>query len=370
MSNSIIQPEKSKFLRYLKAYLPFWQKKKIGFWGYFGQGDLGDDAAFLAGKDILAEDIFPISKRCFAFNPHSLRGLLIGGGAILKSKYPFIPRRLLMKAKWNFPVILFSAGVGCDYNEVFTNQAKDKIKRLCDLADYITVRDKISQEFLSNLGYQDAAILPHLELALQDSPQQLNFNKSGFTVGIVLTPHPEFDNRVFEKMVDVFSRFTDYLTDNHNRVIYLPFEKADSENTRESVVITEIIKRLNNKDRAEALRGNLQPQEMLYFIKNYCDMLVCMRLHSAVFSTNAGIPFFCISYNLMHQGFLGMLQAQDLGISIFEDFSLQTLIDKFEYVQGHYSQIKSKLTAKRDNLRNTIYSQAAHVKGILLKRAI
>jgi polysaccharide pyruvyl transferase WcaK-like protein len=171
-------------------------------------------------------------------------------------------------------------------------------------------------------------------------------------------------------MVDVFSRFTDYLTDNHNRVIYLPFEKADSENTRESVVITEIIKRLNNKDRAEALRGNLQPQEMLYFIKNYCDMLVCMRLHSAVFSTNAGIPFFCISYNLMHQGFLGMLQAQDLGISIFEDFSLQTLIDKFEYVQGHYSQIKSKLTAKRDNLRNTIYSQAAHVKGILLKRAI
>jgi len=267
-------------------------------------------------------------------------------------------------------VIIFSAGVGCDYNEVFTNQAKDKIKRLCSLADCVTVRDKISQEFLGDLGYHDAAILPHLELALEERPQQLNFKKKGFTVGIVLTPHPEFDNQVFGKMIEVFSRFTDYLTDNHNHVIYLPFEKADSENTRESVMINEIMKRLNNKDRVEVLGGDLQPQEMLYLIKNHCDIMVCMRLHSAVFSTNAGIPFFCISYNLMHQGFLGLLGAQDLGISIFEHFSLQALIDKFEYVQEYYNQIKSKLTGKRDNLRNIIYSQTAHIKGILLKRAI
>jgi len=365
MNDRVIKPKKSKFVRYIRSYLPFWQKKKIGFYGYFGHGDLGDDASFCVGKDLLDEDIIPISKRCYAFNPHILKGLLIGAGAVLKRSYPFIPRRLLMKDEWSFPVVLLSAGVGCDYNKEFTQEAKDKIKKLCHMCDYITVRDKISQEFLNNLGFDHVGIFPHLELVLKEKSRRFSFQKQGFTVGIVLTPHSEFDSRIFQKIIDVFSQFTDYLTDSGNNVIYLPFEKKISENTKEGEVIQEIMKRLRNKDRVRVLEGDIEPEEMLFAIRDYCDVMVCMRLHSAVFSTNAGIPFLCVSYNLMHQGFLEMLELLDLELSLYDDFSFNALRDKFQYILKNYSIIRARLVGKRDYLRGIIYKEVSHVRNIL-----
>ena len=371
MSDRVIRPTKSKFLRYLKSYLPFWKKKRIGFYGYFGHGDLGDDASFSVGRDLLGEDVIPMSKRCYAFNPHILKGLLIGGGAVLKGEYPFIPRRLLMRDEWSFPVILLSAGVGCDYNKEFTEQAKDKIRKLCHICDYITVRDKLSQEFLNNLGFNRVSILPHLELALEDKFKKFTFNKEGFTVGIALTPHPEFGSHIFEKMIYVFSQLTDYLTDNGNNVIYLPFEKSISENTKETVVIQEIIKRLRKKGQGKGkgkvrvLEGDIEPQEMLFAIRNYCDAMVCMRLHSAVFATNAGIPFFCVSYNLMHKGFLEMLELLDLELSIYSDFSFEALRDKFEYILKDYSLLAARLVEKKNDLRSIIYKEISNIRNIL-----
>ncbi|MFC1658190.1 polysaccharide pyruvyl transferase family protein [Candidatus Omnitrophota bacterium] len=365
MNDGAIRPQRSKFLRYAAAYLPFWQKKGIGLYGYFGHGDLGDDAAFYAGRSLLREPLLPISKRCHAFNPHMLKGLLIGGGAVLKSQCPFIPRRLLTKDKWNFPVVLFSAGVGCDYNQQFSKDAEDKIRKLCRICDYLSVRDKLSQQLLNRLGFSEVAILPHLELALEERPREFDFNKNNFTVGIVLTPHSDFAPETFEKIIDAFSQFTDYLTAQGNDVIFLPFEKQSSENTKESEVISAIIKRLKAKERVRVLEGDIEPQEMLFAIKKYCDMMVCMRLHGAVFSTNAGLPFLCLSYNLMHDGFLGMLDAGDLGMSLFNGFSFQALKNKFEYALENYESIKSRLIGKRDSLRSIIYNQITGIKKVL-----
>lgn len=362
MKDSVIKPEKSKLVRYLKSYLPFWRKKKIGFYGNFGHGDLGDDASFIVARDFLGKDVLPISKRCYAFNPHILKAFLIGGGGILRWESPYIPRRILTKKKWSFPVILFSAGINCDYNKEFTKETEDNIKRLCEACGYITVRDKISQRFLNDLGFGNVSILPDLELALREKPKRFNFNKERFTVGIVLTPHSEFTPPTLEKIIDIFIQFSNYLTDNDNNVIYFPFEKQSSENKKEIEIIQKIIKRLRNKDKVRVLEGDTEPQEMLFAIRNYCDVMVCMRLHSAILSTNAGIPFFCISYNLMHKGYLEMLDAQDLDISIFDKFSIEAVRDKFEYVLENYSSIKSKLIEKRDYLRKVINEEVSHIK--------
>lgn len=365
MSKQIIKPQKSKFLRYLKSYLPFWQRKKIGFYGNFGHGDLGDDASFIVARKLLNNSILPISKRCYAFNPHILRAFLIGGGGILRWESPYIPRRILTKKKWDFPVVLFSAGINCDYNKKFTEETKDKIKRLCNLCDYVTAKDKISQEFISSLGVSKIGILPDLELVLSEKSRGFNLEKEEFTVGIVLTPHSEFTPRIFEKMIDVFSQFTNYLTDRGNNVLFLPFEKGISENTKEKEFTQEIMRRLRNKNKVKILKEDLEPGEMLFAIKKYCNVMVCTRMHSAVFSTNAAIPFFCISYNLMHRGFLEMLNAQDLELSIFDNFSFESVKDKFEYVLKNYDSIKFKLIEKRDYLRGLIYKEVEFIKKIL-----
>ncbi len=361
----LLRPEKSKFFRYFKSYFPVWRKRKIGFYGCFGHGDLGDDTNFIVGRDLLGKDVLPVSKRCYAFNPRMLSALLIGGGGTLSRGAPYIPRRILTKEKWHFPVMLFSAGINCDYNQEFTQEAIDNIKKLCNICSYVTVRDKMSQRFLRDQGFDNVSILPHLELGLKEKSREFNFNKQGFTVGIVLTPHSAFDSHTFERIVDCFCQFTDYLTDSGKNVLFIPFERGLSECRKESELIQEIMKRVQNKSKVQSLGDDLEPEEVLFAIRKYCDVMVCTRLHSAVFSTNAGVPFICLSYNLMHRGFLEMLDASDLELSIFDNFSFSALRDKFEYMLSNYNAIRDKLVEKRDYLTEIICQQASHIRGIL-----
>ena len=69
----------------------------------------------------------------------------------------------------------------------FSSEARDKIKRLCSVCNYISVRDKISQEFINNLGFRNTTVMPDLELVLEESSKDFGFQKEGPTVGIVLT---------------------------------------------------------------------------------------------------------------------------------------------------------------------------------------
>jgi len=366
MECKLIKPQKSKILRYLKAFFPFWKKKGVGLYGYFGHGDLGDDASFFVARQLLGKDIFPISKRCNAFVPFNLKALLIGAGAVLKSGYPFIPRRILKEGKRGFPIVLFSAGLGCDYNEEFTSEAKSKIKKLCVICDYITVRDELSRSFLKGLGVdKDIHILPHLELMLKPRQKEPGFKKERFTVGIVLTPHSQFSSEMFQGIVDNFTRFSDYLTAKGYNVVYFPFEKDFSENTKEREILEAIMRKVKDKNRVKLLSGDMEADEALFIMKNYCDFMVCLRLHSAVLAVNAGLPFFCVTYNLMHKGFLEMLEMPELGSSIFDSFSLETLKEKFEYVLKDYEHFKAKLTEKRDFLRGLIKKEISKVRSVI-----
>lgn len=361
MSKAVIKPTRSKALRYLKSYALFWQKR-VGFYANFGHGDLGDDACFIAARDLLDKDILPFSKRSLAFNPHILRGLLIGGGAALRWDSPYIPRRIFGREKWNFPVILFSAGINQDYNKEFSAESLDKIKRLCAICDRLTVKDKLSQDFIEKLGFDRVGILPDLGLALEEKEKKFDFDKKRFTVGAVLTPHSEFTPGDFKKMVDIFCRFNDYLVGSDKDVVYLRFEQKDSENTREAQLIQEITKRTKDKDRVRVLNDVVTPKEMLYFMRNFCDAMVCTRLHSAVFSVNAGLPFLSVSYNFMHKGFLEMLDAEDLDMDMFNEFSFQSLKDKFDYIIKNHTALKSRLTEKRDYLRNLIDKEISYIR--------
>ncbi|MDD3296598.1 MAG: polysaccharide pyruvyl transferase family protein [Candidatus Omnitrophica bacterium] len=365
MDSLRIKPEKSKFLRYFKSYASLFSKERTGFYGNFGHGDIGDDAAFFAAAKLLDTSILALSKRCRAFNPGKLKALLIGGGGLLRWEAPYIPRRILLRDKWRFPVVLFSAGVNCDYGCEFRKDAKEKIKRLCEVCDYITVRDKVSQEFLKSLGVGKISILPDLELSLDGNPKTLEHDKKDSAVGIVLTPHSQFPAAVFDKMIKVFSQFSDYLADRGRNVLYIPFEASGSYDTKESEITKEVINNVKNKSRIGMLKPSSDPRELLFNIRSHCDFMVCTRLHSAVFAVNAGIPFFCVSYNLMHKGFLEMIDSPELELSIFEEFSFDNMVDKYEYVISNYKALEEKIINKKYGLSLLTENEIKKVKAII-----
>lgn len=365
MRGNIIRPIEIKILRYVKSYFASWGRKKIGFYGNFGHGDLGDDAAFMAAQQLLVEDIVPVSKRCYAFNPHMLKTLLIGGGGILRWEAPYLPRRIYTKKSWPFPLLLFSAGMNCDYNRSYTEEAKNKIVGLCKMCNYVSVRDNLSQRLLKQWGCGEGVLLPDLELALADKSKEGLFYKNRKTVGIVVSPHSEFTESTFVKLVNEFTKTTNYLIHKGFDVLYIPFEKRCSKNTKEGVIIKEIIKNVKGKSKVTVLGENDDPREVLFVIKKYCDVMLCTRLHSAVFAVNAGVPFVCVSYNIMHRGFLEMCGMDKYEVSIFEDFSFHKLEEIFELVLKNYALLRRKIVEKREYFKRLIYKEVDCVKKIM-----
>ncbi len=356
----------SQWIRYLRSYLISPLKKRIGFYGNFGHGDLGDDASFIAANELLGGQILPLSKRCYAFNPYILKCLLIGGGGILRWECPYLPKKVLSKKHWGFPILLLAAGINCDDNQKFSEEAKEQISQLCQRCCYISARDLQTKRFLESLRINNVHIFPDLELILRETPFPLNFQKKEFTIGIVLSSHSEFTDQQMNSLIEVFSQLTNHLLADNFQVLFLPFESMDSENSREQDLFQEIRKRVRAPQEIFFFNKSYSPQQMLFLIKNLCDGMICMRLHSAIFATNAGIPFLCLSYNTMHKAFMEMMGLSPWELSLFQQFSLERLLEKFHDLQEHLPQLKKLITQKREELRNQILYESSLIRSYLL----
>ena len=81
-----------------------------------------------------------------------------------------------------------------------------------------------------------------------------------------------------------------------------------------------------------------------------------------IFAVNAGLPFTCISYNVMHDGFLDMMKMQEHNISLFKDFTTDKLIERFEFVTKNIETIRTHISVQRDHLRREIEGEMSHLK--------
>ncbi len=70
--------------------------------------------------------------------------------------------------------------------------------------------------------------------------------------------------------------------------------------------------------------------------------VIGMRYHSNIFAAKAGIPFLCISYEHKMKGFMENLGLVDLTLDV-EEITSQRIIEKFDYIEHNYTQIKKLL---------------------------
>ncbi|MFC1809088.1 polysaccharide pyruvyl transferase family protein [Candidatus Omnitrophota bacterium] len=350
---------------YAKSFIPFWDRR-IGFYENFGHGDLGDDTAFEVAEQKINQPLLPLSKRCNAFVPYRLKGLLIGGRAVFRWESPYVPRRLFSRKRWPFPVVLLAAGVNRDFNVEISRETKNMLCSLVDRCDYLSVRDLMSQRFLSDLGIYNTAIVPDLELALKPVSWELPFSKEGPTVGITVSPHSAFKEKIIERLITSIVTFIDYVNQGDQNVVFFPFDQIGADSTREKDMIANICKRVKNPQRVKVLQQHVSPGEMLFAIKELCDRMICTRLHSVAMATNAHIPFVVISFNDMHKAFLEMVELKECEISLFDELSAEKLILKDEYVVSCYNKIQDQLKKRHYKLSQMIEKEFLTIKKVLL----
>lgn len=282
--------------------------------GYFGSGNLGDDAillGFLRGIDGLPYEVKAIGGSAERLmRNYGVRGmartdinhinraieecdaLVFPGGSIFQDvtsvRSAAYYANLVKAAKKNKKkVIMLAQGVG-PLNRWLGKKAASTA---FNMADMITVRDPQSIKTLRELGVAHspkvtgdcAFLLPEPELA-HDST---SFGVAGMkAIGISCRPWGKDKNKL---VINVFGELVRLLNSNGYVPVMMPLDDLD-----DSAVIQQIAKA--NGGKVPELKGITTPMQLQQRIMRM-EGVIAMRLHAGILATTVGVPPYMISYD-------------------------------------------------------------------------
>lgn len=312
--------------------------KKILLAGYYGFGNLGDEAILeMSIKQILQitnkenitvltsnvdetqrkYNIKAIDRNNIFSIINNLRKsymLVFGGGSLLqdvtskRSIYYYLWLIKLAKIM-NNKVIMLSQGIGPIINE----RNKKMTSKILNTVDCITVRDKESGIFLEDIGVNkkliflsadpvinlnkdnqsyeekkiyDKVVNDYYKTGLDENLKKINENDKSNSVKKVCFSLRNWKNsNVSSKISDVVLMLIEKGIECH----FIPFYyKEDME------LILDIEKKIGNK--AYYYKDKLSTDKAYDIIKNM-DVLVGVRLHSLIFAASSNVPFVAVSYD-------------------------------------------------------------------------
>lgn len=284
--------------------------KKILLAGYYGFGNLGDEAILeMAIKQILEitdrKNITVLSgdkevtsrkynvSTIDRYNVFSIinkltksDALVFGGGSLLQditSKrsiyyYLFLIRLAKMM---NNKVIMLSQGIGPIINE----NSKKAVKSTLGYVDYITVRDKHSKDFLENIGMDKNKIFlstdPVINLRAGENYVSKHTGKRKVCFSLRNWKNADVGRKI--------SQVAEKLIENNIECYFIPFYYNE-----DLELIDEVEKNIG--DKAVYYKERLTTGDAFDIIKGM-DVLVGVRLHSLIFAAAANVPFAAVSYD-------------------------------------------------------------------------
>lgn len=284
--------------------------KKILLAGYYGFGNLGDEAILeMAIKQILEitdrKNITVLSGNKEAtskkynvdtidrYNVFSIiykliksDALVFGGGSLLqditskRSIYYYLFLIRLAKLM-NNKVVMLSQGIGPIVNE----NSKKAVQNTLGLIDCITVRDKHSKEYLEGIGMDKEKIFlstdPVINLRAGENYTAKNSSKKKVCFSLRNWKNADVSERI--------SKLTEKLIENNIECYFIPFYYNE-----DLELIDEVEKNIGKK--AVYYKKKLTTNEAFDIIKGM-DILVGVRLHSLIFAASANVPFVAVSYD-------------------------------------------------------------------------
>lgn len=284
--------------------------KKILLAGYYGFGNLGDEAILEMTLNQILEitdrkNITVLSGNREAtskkynintidrYNIFSIisklvnsDALVFGGGSLLqditskRSIYYYLFLIRLAKIM-NNKVIMLSQGIGPIINE----NSKKAVQSTLGLVDYITVRDKHSKEFLESIGMDENKIFlstdPVINLRAGENYVAKNSGRKKVCFSLRNWKSAEVSHKI--------SKVAEKLIKDNIECYFIPFYYNE-----DLELIDEVEKNIG--DKAVYYKEKLTTNEAFDIIKSM-DVLVGVRLHSLIFAAAANVPFAAVSYD-------------------------------------------------------------------------
>ena len=336
--------------------------KKILLAGYYGFGNLGDEAILeMAIKQILEitdrKNITVLSGNKEAtrkkykvdtidrYNVFSIVNRLVksdavvfGGGSLLqditskRSIYYYLFLIRLAKIM-NNKVIMLSQGIG----PIVSENSITAVKRTLKFIDYITVRDKNSMEFLENIGMDKNRIFLSTDPVINLKEGEIHPKKSNVLKKVCFSLR-NWKNADVSKKISIVA---EKLISSNIECYFVPFYYNED---------LELIKQVENKlgDKAVYYKERLTTDEAFNIIRGM-DVLVGVRLHSLIFAAAANVPFAAVSYDHKIDHFVESVNM-DVACRI-DNIDADHLYDVIIDIICNEAEEKRKLSESVANLR-------------------
>lgn len=337
--------------------------------GYYGFSNIGDDAMLrsivenlrLQKPDI---SILVMSKRpaetsinynvntinrknIFAVYSAMKRAKLFiyGGGNIIQDSTS--SRSILfylgiawLAKKMGLKVMFYANGIG----PINKRRNTEYSKKILNMADIITVREKISYKELEKMCITRPKILLTADAALavrvesKKNPDEIFINEgiplNESYAGFSVRKCPDCDKHQQARYEDVIAKTADYVYTNYNLIpVFIPMEYQV-----DIVSIQNIVARM--KTNGYVITNNHSVSETFEIIKRM-SIMIGMRLHALIFAAYMNVPLIGISYQPKVEGFLEYINQPSAGH--VKEITFETLRNKVDHLMLNSEEVKKDL---------------------------
>ena len=360
---------------------------KIVISGFYGLGNTGDEAILESIIDNLRASfdeslditVFSLSPQATA-EAHQVKSvyrawrhsnkekikalkeadlLISGGGGLLQDTYPTkflfgpLPYYLivvLLAKMCGTKVMFFSQGIG-----PVTSRWGKTLMKLANLADFITVRDQYSKDYLEKLKVTkpETVVTSDIVFAFKKKHDtscidSLELSGDEKLVAVSVRPCPWLENTEHFKQT---ANILDQLIEQKGITpVFVPMEGHHDTQASEQV-----LHYLKHKNKCKILGEDFTPNQYMHFIGE-CELAIGMRLHALIFATLMGVPHIGLSYDQKVESLLkrnGMWKFSSDLMTIEADKLVANAITLLDNHKQHTQEIiESSITMRNEALRN------------------
>ncbi len=343
--------------------------------GYYGFGNIGDDAMLRSIVDNLQEQKPGISILALSRNPvetarnygvsainrknifkvyssmKKAKLFVYGGGNIIQDSTSSRSLMFYLGTAWlakklKLKIMFYANGIG----PINKSGNAEHSRKILNMADVITVRERFSFNELKKMGITGPkiALTADAAFAVNINPDELNDSRnfSGLSLdknyaGFSVRRCPGFEEYQHEKYEQTIAETADYVFNKYGlEPVFIPMEY-----NVDIYTIKNIISKMKTKN---YIISNNHTVLETFSVIHKMDIMVSMRLHALIFAAYLKVPFIGISYQPKVDGFLEYINQPSAGS--VKEINLERLRSKIDNVMQNREPIKAALESSVDNL--------------------
>lgn len=330
--------------------------KRIGYMGWLGHKNIGDEACFEAIKGLFpTRGIEWLTWDACAWKHGKLPDIcILGGGTIFDIRHDRRGKGLSMMLKNNVPLVLWGPGVMPLPAPKRSTKPKMHPSALNILkkAKFVGVRGPISNRNLKTTGFSGAKVIGDPAIILStDAPNEgLASNRIALNIGDTHTNLFGTEQYVVQEARKLVTR----LTDAGYEVVLFPVWPKDMK----------FLQRIPRTNNVSIRPWGPSSTALMNFFKT-CRCVIGLKLHTSVLAAAANVPFISIAYREKCFDFAESVNLKRWAVRSDRSdwsryvFKLTSMLPKY------HSIIENRLKEYQTNYRKEHVALAARVTNIL-----